>query len=292
MDYYFDYDPYFDYFDGSYSDSFGAIFGIIFAIVLCFLFLFLIFLIVSYILQSFSVYAMAKKRNLRYPWLAWIPFANQYILGALINDHVPLGSLRLPYAAIILPLLSGSISLLSNCFVRIPFLGWFLIIIIIILSEIYQFAAFYCLYRIYHKKNAVLYLVLSIFFPVTIPFFIFSLKNRDADLSCAPAVKTYSQNPRALLSLSLGILSILSSFFDSGFMLGACAIIFGILSFKEASKQNQTTILSLLGIILGSCGILLKFLLPVIGLAFFHGHSVLNNLLDNPYINHSNYPFL
>lgn len=290
MDYYYDY---YDFGDSFYNyDALGAFIGIFIVICLCIIIFACIFAVIAYIFKGISLYTLAKKRNLRYPWLAWIPMANQYLLGALINDQVSVGSLRIPYAAIILPLLSGITTLLSSTMTQIPFVGWLFVFVAGILVSIYEYAAYYWLYRIYNAKNATLYLVLSIIFPVTIPFFLFSLRDKIPDYTDIPAIRPCPQNPRAVLSFCLGILTLLSSLAGSGFWLGVCAIIFGILSYQELKKENAPNMFAILGIIFGALGIIMIFLLPAIGLAVFQGHSLINQITNRLHTNTSRYPFL
>lgn len=290
MDYYYDY---YDFGDSFYNyDTLGTFIGIIIVICLCIMIFACVFAIIAYIFKGISLYTLAKKRNLRYPWIAWIPMANRYLLGALINDQVSIGSLHIPYAAIILPLLSGVSTLLSNTVTLIPFVGWIFLFIAGILIAIYEYSAYYWLYRIYNPKNATLYLVLSIIFPVTIPFFWFSLRDKAPDYTDIPRTTPCAQNPRAVLSFCLGILSMLSSLTCGGFWVGVCAIIFGILSYQELKKENAPTLFAILGIIFGALGIIMIFLLPVIGLAVFQGHSLINRITNSLYINTTHYPFL
>ena len=48
-------------------------------------FLFVLVGIVLYLLFSFGLYTMAKRRNLENPWLAFIPVAQLYTMGELIG---------------------------------------------------------------------------------------------------------------------------------------------------------------------------------------------------------------
>ena len=162
----------------------------------------------------------------------------------------------------------------------------------VFLIAIYEYSAYYWLYRIYNPKNATLYLVLSIIFPVTIPFFWFSLRDKTPDYTDIPMTTPCAQNPRAVLSFCLGILSMLSSLACGGFCIGVCAIIFGILSYQEIKKENASALFAILGIIFGALGIIMIFLLPVIGLAVFQGHSLINRITNSLYTNTTHYPFL
>lgn len=42
--------------------------------------------IAAYVLQGLGLYTIAKRRGLNRPWLAWVPVANDWILGA-VADH-------------------------------------------------------------------------------------------------------------------------------------------------------------------------------------------------------------
>ena len=43
--------------------------------------------ILAYILQALALYAIAKRRGIRKPWLAWVPFGNSWILGSLSDQY-------------------------------------------------------------------------------------------------------------------------------------------------------------------------------------------------------------
>lgn len=63
-----------------------------FSIVVVFLFFLAIaaanvlYLIVRYVLESISILCMAKNRNDKHPFAAWIPFYNQYMLGKIAGS--------------------------------------------------------------------------------------------------------------------------------------------------------------------------------------------------------------
>jgi len=59
-------------------------------------------------------------------------------------------------------------------------LGWVIPLMgVAIASAVFRFMALYDLYTSCDPRNSVIYLVLSILFPVTEPFFIFFNRNRD-----------------------------------------------------------------------------------------------------------------
>ena len=43
--------------------------------------------IASYVLQGIGLYDLGKKRQLKNPWLAWIPAANLWALGAVVDSY-------------------------------------------------------------------------------------------------------------------------------------------------------------------------------------------------------------
>ena len=42
--------------------------------------------IVCYIFQSISLYTIAKRRGIKNPWLAWLPFGDYWIIGSISDD--------------------------------------------------------------------------------------------------------------------------------------------------------------------------------------------------------------
>ncbi len=43
--------------------------------------------IVAYILQALALYTIAKRREIKKPWIAWIPVVNVWILGSLSDQY-------------------------------------------------------------------------------------------------------------------------------------------------------------------------------------------------------------
>ncbi|WP_195268329.1 hypothetical protein [Eubacterium sp. 1001713B170207_170306_E7] len=158
------------YTDSYYDPTTAAILSMLMA----YLVVLLIIGIVLYIFSSISLYTMAKGRGMSKPWLAWIPIANSYLMGKLINEKVAFGSFVIPYAHVLLPVLP----LVCGFLTRIPYMGWLFLIV----SLVYSYGALYRLYKMYKPQDAVLYLVLSIIFAVTQPFFMFSMrKNKEEE---------------------------------------------------------------------------------------------------------------
>jgi len=127
----------------------GAIFGIIAGIAL-------------YIFFAFSLYSLAKSRNVDMPWLAWIPIAQMYIIGKLVKS-IRISNVEIPSLEIVLPVAMLAYILLNS----IPVLG----LIISLAFLVSLILSLYELYRQYTPENAVVYTVLSVFvIPVPILF--------------------------------------------------------------------------------------------------------------------------
>ncbi len=156
--------------------------------------------IVMYIFSSLGFYTLAKRRGIRAPGLAWIPIGGtRWILGSLSDQYASLtgaklrcsrhillwGELVLTAAAI--PLLVFAIQLLTATLagqdVTMQLMQLNGVQTLLNLASIALSVMFYiALYKVYKScdpKHAVLFLVLSIIFNITLPFFVFACRNKD-----------------------------------------------------------------------------------------------------------------
>jgi len=166
--------------------------------------------IVLYVFRSLGVYGISRRRGLNRPWLAWIPVADQYLLGCvsdqyqyvvkgkdkskrkwLLGLNLAMAVLTTAFVASLLGVIFQVVNYamqgvqderLMNEAVRgvLGALGWVSSLMdVAIASAVFRFMALYDLYTSCDPRNSVIYLVLSILFPVTEPFFIFFNRNRD-----------------------------------------------------------------------------------------------------------------
>ena len=163
-----------------------------------------------FVFTALALYSMAKNRGIRNPWLAWIPVANVWILGSLSDQYryVVKGEIKskrkiMIVLAVVMAVLYwvflvaavlcvGHIffglfngvseqTLLSRITVpgllllgtALPLLG------VAIAKAVIYYMALYDVYRSCDPRNSVMYLVLSIVFTVTKPFFLFFNRNKD-----------------------------------------------------------------------------------------------------------------
>lgn len=158
--------------------------------------------IVSYVFQALGLYAIAKRRGVGTPALAWIPLANQFLLGCVSDDYqrkaknktTNRGMLLLGFgiANLVLSLIVSGFSLnnLSYAFsgsssglMGLNMAGSSILSLlsagISITAAVFTYIALHDLYRSCCPERATVFTVLGIIFGITIPFFVFSCRNHD-----------------------------------------------------------------------------------------------------------------
>lgn len=164
----------------------------------------------SYVLQSLGLYELARRREIKYPWLAWLPVGNQWILGSLSDQYSYVAQGRIRNRRKVLIWLSAGFFLLVAAFWSV-YLGW----IIGVLSKLAEGAApdltgfapfawmllfgwaffmlfvvfavfrYICLYKLYSScvpESKLLCIILSILFPVSASILIFAYSKRDGGM--------------------------------------------------------------------------------------------------------------
>ncbi len=200
-------------FDSAVGSAFGAVMGF----VLVFYLLMLAVGVVFYILQSLGLYTIAKRRGINNPWLAWLPVGNMWIMGSISDQYqyvakgrvrnrrkVLVGLILGMYAMLILIFGSlfstilgaaGNMEALAGAGVATMLLAYLAMIVVAIVATVFQYIAMYDLYSSCDPDNAVLYLVLSIFFSICLPIFFFICRKKDGGM---PPRKTVEQ-PQPIL---------------------------------------------------------------------------------------------
>lgn len=166
--------------------------------------------IASYVLTAMALYTLAKRRGLNHPWLAWIPVVNCWILGSLSDQYryvvkgenkskrkvlltlsIVSSCLALVMAAVAIAMVVNMVTaamggasemailssitgpLMGVAGMSLPIFG------VAIAYAVVYFMALYDVYKSMDPGNCVLFLVLSIIFNVTEPFFLFFNRNKD-----------------------------------------------------------------------------------------------------------------
>lgn len=134
--------------------------------------------VLAYILISIGLYKAAQKRNMQYPWLSWIPFARQYLIGQMLGNELKVTpTLKVPYFQYVLPGAAVLAVLASG-----SFLGGLLGLVSVALAIL----AYAALFKLYQEPNAIVYGVLTgiPFLEIIGSFFVLKLGDKPApDLS-------------------------------------------------------------------------------------------------------------
>ena len=169
--------------------------------------------VASYVLTALALYVIARRRGLKYPWLAWIPIANCWLLGSLSDQYryVVRGEhthrrvfvlfFRILRAILNVSLIGLAASLCFQVFggiwqynlmsdmlmdrilnravalllVGLPALG------VTVAYLVFRYMSLYDLYRSLDPDNCAMFLVLSILFGITEPFFLFFSREKRSE---------------------------------------------------------------------------------------------------------------
>lgn len=182
--------------------------------------------ITVYILYSLGIYTIAQRRGIKHPWMAWLPVANMWVLGSIADQYryVSHGQIRsrrkvllgLCIAMLVLWLVFFClyIGLFVNMIMQMPALtqmtesqimsnlglpivGTLVLLLVwwvlAVITVVFQYICLYDLYASCSPDNKVLFLVLTILFNVTMPFFVFACRKKDGGMpprkdAAAPAL--------------------------------------------------------------------------------------------------------
>jgi len=166
--------------------------------------------IAVYVLSALALYAIARRRELKNPWLSWVPVGNVWILGSISDQYsyVAKGevkskrkillALNIIQIVLILAVMVMAVSMgvqaigagitgrMDEAIARgllgslagilglcVPLLG------VAITLKVIRYIALYDLYRSCDPQNAVLFLVLGIFFKIAEPICLFVCRGKD-----------------------------------------------------------------------------------------------------------------
>lgn len=173
--------------------SFVGAFVLIYGLIMLFVFA---YTITVYVLGSLGLYAIAQRRRISNPWLAWIPLGNLWLLGCVSDQYQHMAKGKITGRRKIL--LGLSIAVFAMYFVwlfgtilgaltgiggmatgLLMLLGLLVYIGMAIALTVYQYICYYDLYNSCDPDNSVLFLVLSIVFSGIMPFFVFACRKKD-----------------------------------------------------------------------------------------------------------------
>ena len=185
-----------------------------------------LFRIASFVLTALALYTIAKRRCISHPWLAWVPVANLWLLGSLSDQYryVVKGQIKsrrkaLVWLKLISICLSISVSALALAAAVKGFrlsgygnfngrileellvpLIWMAVIALPLAAVsvtriVIYYMALYDVYTSCDPENNVLFTVLSVFFHVTKPFFLFFNRNKDLGMPPRREQPQYQPEP-------------------------------------------------------------------------------------------------
>lgn len=184
----------------------------------------MLFWIASYVLSAVAIYTISRRRGLNKPWLAWIPVVNVWLLGSLSDQYQYVVNRRnhskrkvLLILSIVMHLLTAVILVLGISLagtvlfgdyrpgnsvwaglmghaagiagMALPLAG------AAIAYAVIRYMALYDLYKSLDPANCVLFLVLSICFSVTEPFFLFFSREKDKGMPPRKQEPVYEAEP-------------------------------------------------------------------------------------------------
>lgn len=166
--------------------------------------------IATYVLTSLALYTMANRRGINHPWLSWVPVLNVWIIGSLSDQYryVVKGQDRskrkvlltlsiissVITAIMVLLVIAAAAEVLGDAMYGMldedtwediigPALGLLGLALplagVKIAEVIFRYMALYDVYTSCDPQYNVLFLVLSILFGITEPFFLFFSRNKD-----------------------------------------------------------------------------------------------------------------
>ena len=164
-----------------------------------------VFTLVSYIFQCLGMYTIARRRGIHNPWLAWIPVGVNWILGSISDQYryVARGQVKnrrkvlLGLNLVLLALDFASIVLLAvfsagivrdaggmaagegSLPIAVAMLLISLVVLVIaVIVFVFQYMSLYDLFVSCNPEHGVLFLVLSMLFPIG-AYLIFAMRNKD-----------------------------------------------------------------------------------------------------------------
>ncbi len=169
-----------------------------------------LFGIAAYVLRALGLYTISKRRGINHPWMSWVPVLDLWVLGCisdqfqcvvkgknknkrkwLLGLNIALTVIYVVFFVFCGVAIAGAISSttggMSEEKLVAALMGPVVSILVCLLPlvaiaiavMVIRYIAMYDLYTSCSPQNNVLFLVLSIFFTVTEPFFLFFIRKLD-----------------------------------------------------------------------------------------------------------------
>lgn len=140
--------------------------------------------IANYIFMGFGLMKMGETMGEKAPWLSWIPYANQYMLGKLgINNTVGILLVISNGVSSLLGMILGILMTLTEEFINmeivyIPLIIFGVIIAIYCIAvSILMYIVYYKLYKKFSDKAVIMTIFTVLTGTALAPIFIFAIRN-------------------------------------------------------------------------------------------------------------------
>lgn len=150
-------------------------FAIVIVIVGCVL---LVALLAVFLLTAFSLYQIAQRRGIEHPYLAWIPFAQDYLFAEIIGTDITIGTKTIPQFPWIYVGINYGFNLILSVLAAIPVIGMFLRVLSIPVLLVINVYVLYRFYKVFAGGNEVVFTILSAVLPISRPFILLFLRKR------------------------------------------------------------------------------------------------------------------
>lgn len=141
-----------------------------------------LYLFLSYLFEAIAFYKMSKRRNDRYPWIAWIPFANEYRRGKIAYNTKGGGIAMLicKIATVIFTILVYMGTKNDNAAIEV--VTKFIYVISLILSigaTVFYYITTHIIYKKYSKKYVIMTILTILTLGALEPIFVFAIRNNE-----------------------------------------------------------------------------------------------------------------
>lgn len=167
--------------------------------------------VAAYVFQSYSIYTIAKRREIKKPWLAWIPVGVLWTIGSISDQYkyvtkrevkskrkIMLGlsiAILAVYAVLMIVIIALIVSMAgvgmsefrpdhdvmfqSVGMMLAVLAGFFVTCVLAITLVVFEYIALYDLFQSCDPSNAVAFLIISILFQIALPVLLFVVRKKD-----------------------------------------------------------------------------------------------------------------
>lgn len=159
----------------------------------------------NYIMNALALYSIAERRQIPHPWMAWLPFASDWLIGNIVDDYDGRNGIKRKWRVLLLTL--SLISVVGIIVIYVAMIIWMLriavtyayteppvaemigvmvvmyvaLIVFALLATAHSFCNAICIYKIFEStvpEKSVKYLLLYLLVPLAGPICLLKCKNK------------------------------------------------------------------------------------------------------------------